>query len=267
MISKEFNNGNELTAHLEKLMSDLTDSIVQDPMEIEKFVRLWDNNLGMHEYSINNVVLAYYQFPQLSMLAGFRKWQSLGRNVVKGSKAIRILAPLTRKIKDKETDEETFVLSGFRYVNVFDVAQTEGDNLDFGHSDKVKGDVSFDKVKEISPLPVIVQYSGVSNGNVTSERILVAPKDNEASMVATLIHEIAHYKLGHIGSELDKETKEVESEVVSYIVTSYLGLENEKSRFYVGAWNGNHDKLRGRGKRLLSVAESIIRDIETVYKP
>ena len=78
-------------------------------------------------------------------------------------------------------------------MNCFDIAQTQGDNLDFGHPEMVQGDISFDKIKQISPLPVVVKYAGTSNGNVNKKRILVAPKDNEAAMVATLIHEIAHY--------------------------------------------------------------------------
>jgi hypothetical protein len=198
------------------------------------------------------------------MLAGFRKWQSLGRNIVKGSKAIKLIAPVTRKITDKTTNEDIYIVKGFRYVNVFDVNQTEGENLDFGHPEMVKGDVSFDKIKQISPLPVVVKYSGTSNGNVNKDRILVAPKDNEAAMVATLIHEIAHYKLGHVGSDLDKALKEIMAEGVSYIVTKYLGLNNEKSYYYIRSWSSSTKELRGQGKKVISVAESIIRDIEAL---
>ncbi|SCG86226.1 ArdC family protein [Methanobacterium congolense] len=256
--------GKELTAFLVEQRDKLVDSVCQDPAELERFVELWDNSLDMHDYSFNNLILAWLQYPKVSMLAGFRKWVSLGRRVRKGEKAIKVLAPLTRKIKDNDSEEENFIITGWRYVNVFDVNQTEGDELQFGHSDKITGDISFDKLKAISPLPVIVEYSGTSNGNITAKRILVAPKDNEAAMVATLIHEIAHYKLDHIESELDKETKEVESETVSYIVTSYLGLKNEKSKYYVGSWNGSGDKLQGRGKKIISVAESIIKDINSL---
>ena len=256
--------GKDLSAFLVAKLDELADNICQDPDELQKFVKLWDSSLGMHSYSINNTILAWCQYPQVSMLAGFKKWQKLGRTVSKGEKSIKVLAPLTRKIKDKENDEDIYIVKGFKYVNTFDINQTEGDNLDFGHSDKVKGDISFDDVKKISPLPVIVEYSGTSNGNVNKDRILVAPKDNEAAMVATLIHELAHLKLGHIGTDLDKETKEVEAETVSFIVCSYLSLDNQKSQYYVGAWNGNHEKLQGRGKKIISTSEAIIRDIQAL---
>lgn len=259
-ISKDL-KGKELTAFLVSKLDELADGLCQDPEEIERFVQMWDASLGLHDYSINNVILAWFQYPQVSMLAGYRRWQGLGRIVRKNEKAIKVLAPLTRKIKDKNCEEDTFIISGWRYVNVFDVNQTEGENLDFGHSDKIKGTISFEAIKEISPLPVEVRYDGTSNGNITLERIVIAPKNNEAAMVATLLHEIAHYKLGHLGSELDKDTKELEAETVSFIVCCYLGLDNQKSHYYIGAWKGDQKKLKGKGKHLISVAESIIRDI------
>lgn len=262
-IPKEL-KGKELTAYLVEQRDLLADSVVQDPEQLELFVQMWDNGMNLHEYSFNNLILAWLQFPRVSMLAGFKKWQSLGRMVNKGEKAIKVLAPLTRKVRDEEKEEDAVVITGWRYVNVFDVSQTDGDELEFGHSDKVNGEICFESIKKISPLPVVVEYAGTSNGNITPERILVAPKENEAAMVATLVHEIGHYKLGHLESDLDKETKEVEAETVSYIVTSYLGLKNEKSKFYIGSWNGSGEQLRGKGKNLISVAEAIIKDINKV---
>jgi hypothetical protein len=257
--------GKELTAFLVEQRDILADSVVQDPEQLENFVKMWEGSLGMHDYSFNNLILAWLQYSKVSMMAGYKKWQSLGRTVIKGEKAIKVLAPLTRKIKDQESDEDLFIITGWRYVNVFDIAQTEGEELEFGHSDKVTGDsVSFDVIKNISPLPVIVEYAGTSNGNMTAERILVAPKDNPSAMIATLIHEVAHFKLGHLESDLDRETKEVESETVSFIVTSYLGLDNQKSKYYIGSWNGSGDKLKGRGKNIIAVAEAIIRDINAL---
>jgi len=44
---------------------------------------------------------------------------------------------------------------GKRYVNVFEIAQTQGEELKFGHSEKVTGNVSCDTIQFISPLPVI----------------------------------------------------------------------------------------------------------------
>lgn len=261
----EDKRGAELSAYLvEKLDEIIDQAFSQDIDAVNEFITLWSSNLRLHDYSINNIILAWTQYPELSMLCGFKKWLSLGRTVRKGEKAIRILAPIMHKFKDMGTDEDIYLVKGFRYVNVFDVNQTEGDNLNFGHPEMIKGDISFDKIKQISPLPVVVKYAGTSNANVNKERILVAPKDNEAQMVSSLLHEIAHYKLGHIGSDLDKAIKEIEAEAVSYIVTKYLGLQNDKSKYYIRSWSLGTEELRGRGKKVVSTAESIIRDIETL---
>ena len=56
-----------------------------------------------HNYSFNNVMLILSQFPEASRVAGYQRWQELGRQVKKGSKSIKILAPLKRKI-EKEND-------------------------------------------------------------------------------------------------------------------------------------------------------------------
>ncbi|AXV40402.1 ArdC family protein [Methanobacterium sp. BAmetb5] len=258
--------GTELSSFLSEKLDEIIDqAFSQDIDAVNEFISLWSSNLNLHEYSIGNVILAWAQYPQVSMLSGFKNWQKLGRTVCKGEKAIRILAPLKRKVKDKDTDEDMYIVKGFKYVNVFDVNQTEGENLEFGHPDKVKGDISFDKIKQISPLPVVVKYSATSNGNVNKERILVAPKDNEAAMVASLIHEVAHYKL-HIstGIKLDKAVKEIEAEAVSYIVSKYLGMQNDKSKYYIRSWSMGTEELRGRGKKVVSTAEAIIREIESL---
>lgn len=43
---------------------------------------------AFHSYSFNNVMLIFSQAPDASQVAGFRKWQELGRQVRKGEKSI-----------------------------------------------------------------------------------------------------------------------------------------------------------------------------------
>jgi len=57
---------------------------------------------------------------------GFRQWQEVGRSVKKGEKAFYILGPITRKVTDKDTDEQKVIVCGFRGVAVFGLEQTEG---------------------------------------------------------------------------------------------------------------------------------------------
>ena len=81
-----------------------------------------------YNYSFNNVLLILSQFPGASRVAGYQRWQELGRQVKKGSKSIKILAPLKRKV-EKENDngelETKTGIFGFRRVNLFDISQTD----------------------------------------------------------------------------------------------------------------------------------------------
>src|SRR5712691_6492155 len=80
-------------------------------------------------YSFGNVCLIVSQRPDASQVAGYRAWQALGRQVQKGERAIKILAPCVRKVEDKETGEQARRVVAFRAVNVFDISQTAGDPL------------------------------------------------------------------------------------------------------------------------------------------
>jgi len=262
-ISKDL-KGKELTAFLVSKLDELADSICQDPDELLHFVEQWNN--GFHSYSINNTILAWMQCPEFTLLAGYKAWEKRGRQVRKGERAIRILAPMTRKIKS-EDDEETVIIRGFRPVSVFDLSQTEGEPIDVGCSDLISGEVDFQSVVKACPVPVHMKDLGLSNGNTNGKEINITPKDNESAICGTLIHEWAHVSLGHceepgILFESDKKSaKEIEAETTSYIVTTCLGLKNDKSRLYIGNWGANKEELQHRGKKIISVAESIIREI------
>jgi len=84
-----------------------------------------------HRYSLHNVLLIALQKPDASYVAGFRTWNQLGRFVKKSEKGIMILAPIVqRKAEDSEDDEkESSRITGFRAAYVFDVSQTDGQEL------------------------------------------------------------------------------------------------------------------------------------------
>lgn len=262
-ISKDL-KGKELTAFLVSKLDELADSICQDPEELLSFFKRWNN--GFHSYSINNTILAWAQRPDFTLLAGYKTWTKKERQVKKGERAIRILAPMVKKIK-AEDDEESFIIRGFRPVSIFDISQTEGEPVDVGCSDLISGMVDFERIANISPVPVHIMDLGLSNGNTDGKEINITPKENRSAMVATLIHEICHVKLGHCDDSGilfetdDRSVKEIESETCNFIVCSTIGIQNNKSRLYIGNWGANKEDLQHRGKKIISVAESIIRDI------
>ncbi|HEY1467722.1 MAG TPA: ArdC family protein [Candidatus Acidoferrum sp.] len=84
-------------------------------------------------YSLLNVLLILKQCPNAGRVAGYKTWQSLGRQVSKGEKGIMILAPMFRKGAEKKDEsdqsEESRRVSGFRAVYVWDEQQTTGNEL------------------------------------------------------------------------------------------------------------------------------------------
>ena len=260
--------GQALTNFLVDKLDELADNICQNERQLLEFVNKWHN--GFHSYSFNNTILAWIQRPDFTLLAGYKSWIGHGRQVKAGQKSIRILAPMIKKIKEEDKDDESRIIRGFRTVSVFDIAQTEGDEVEVGCSDLVSGNFDFETIVKASPVPVLIRYLGISNGSTDGNCIKISPKKNEAAMVATLIHEIAHVMLGHCESSStlfeseDKSVKEIEAETVSFIVSSFLGLENNKSRLYIGNWGGNKEELKGRGKKIIAVSESIIKQIEAI---
>jgi site-specific recombinase XerD len=85
-----------------------------------------------HRYSLRNVMLIASQKPTATHVAGFHAWHKLGRIVKKGEKGILILAPIVRRKNESaernEIDESSTAV-GFRAAYVFDISQTDGQEL------------------------------------------------------------------------------------------------------------------------------------------
>lgn len=75
------------------------------------------------KWSIGNRLLL--ALADTSDARGFKQWQEAGRQVKKGTKAIHILAPSTRKITDEDGTERVIV-TGFRGIPVFRIEDTDG---------------------------------------------------------------------------------------------------------------------------------------------
>ena len=142
-IPKEL-KGKYLTAFLVEKLDELADDICQNEGQLKTFIKKW--NGGFHSYSFNNIILSWLQRPDFTLLAGYKSWKGRGRQVKKGERAIRILAPMVKKIKEDNGDE-TMIIRGFRLVSVFDIAQTEGEEIEeLGCPDLVSGDFDFETI-------------------------------------------------------------------------------------------------------------------------
>ena len=92
-------------------------------------------NAEGHELSLHNQCLLIMQNDKVSLVGGFQQWKKLGRSVKKGSKALAIWVPCSRKAESGDKAQSAIVPHGvdpcdldssfFVLGNVFDITQTE----------------------------------------------------------------------------------------------------------------------------------------------
>jgi DNA-binding cell septation regulator SpoVG len=94
-------------------LKDITDSIetgIKELFESDKYKQYLSTMSRFHKYSVNNQMLIYMQRPDATHVAGFNKWRDqFGRNVIKGEKGIKIIAPtpFKKKIEQEKLDPDT----------------------------------------------------------------------------------------------------------------------------------------------------------------
>jgi antirestriction protein ArdC len=205
-----------------------------------------------HRSSLCNVMLIASQKPNASYVAGFRTWNQLGRFVKKGEKGILILAPIVRRKTEAEKDSEETATSiaGFRAAYVFDVSQTDGQELP--HIGTVQGDPReyAERLHRFAGTQAVaVEYSeqiaparGVSSGG----KITLLPGQSQAEEFSTLAHELAHELLhrGDRRSTTSRRIRETEAEAAAFVVCHGVGLETGSAATdYIQVWNGDAQLL------------------------
>jgi antirestriction protein ArdC len=204
------------------------------------------------EYSLNNQLLILMQRPEATRVAGYRAWQALGRQVNKGERGIAILAPLTRKVEDDD-GQCTRVLSGFRIVRVFDVAQTAGDTVVKLTLPDVTGSSQqvFDAMLAAAHAEALHVVQRREQGDVNGKRgwinhatrtiTLIDYGQGVDNLTRTMLHELGHWcdpSAGHSESRNGDPVLELVAEGAAWIVgAGLLGLDMiEASSTYVASW-------------------------------
>ena len=226
-----------------------------------------------HRYSFGNVLLIAAQCHEATRVAGFNAWRKMNRFVRKGEKAIWILAPMVYKTADAEDGESDRVIRGFKFVGVFDVAQTDGEELP-SICNRIDGE---DPAGHYAQLITVAQsigftvedheFGGSTNGDCshTDHRIRVETQNTPAQRVKTLAHEIAHALLHE--SYDNRALAELEAESTAYVVCSSLGLDTSDYSFgCVANWAGGGDEaiagIKASCERIQKTAASILRSFE-----
>ena len=283
-------------------MKEITDRLetgIQELFESERYKAYLTSMSKFHSYSFNNTLLIAMQGGQL--VAGYNKWRDdFHRNVKRGEKGIKILAPAPYKVKkevpkldeqgqpvmDKDgnpvTEKKEIQVPAFKIVSVFDVSQTEGEPLPSIGVDELAGSVEqyedfFKALEQTSPVPMAFEdIPGGSHGyyHLTEKRIAIQENMSELQTLKTAIHEIAHAKLHAIDPETpvteqadrpDSRTREVQAESVAYAVCQHYGLDTSDYSFgYVAGWSSGKDlkELRASLETIRATAHELITTID-----
>jgi len=242
-----------MTSKTEQLLETLTDKI---PALIGS--ALWAAMLAaaakFHSYGANNQLLILLQAPQATRLAGFRRWQSLGRQVRNGEKGIAILAPClyrptntnpagqehntsTASNSDGETTgpKSAGQLRGMRVAHVFDLSQTDGEPLPELTPEPLTGQAPAARwaalAEQVGAHGYRIERGQCrgANGYTDPAAWLVQVRaDVEKGMAArVLAHELAHLECGHCehGGYRCRGRCEVEAESVAWLISAHFGLD------------------------------------------
>ena len=244
----------QLVAQAEQQILKLTDS--------DQFKKYLNTLAKFHRYSARNIDLIYAQNPQATQVAGFKQWQkAFNRTVNRGAKAIRIAAPIIKKLTPAEqkhldtTDERAIV--GYRYLPVFDVAQTSGEPV-LSAKDFVKENLADHqnvtslynafkdylnqqtdlKVSEV-PLATLNGAKGYFQPS-TNEIVIGGDEPDNALKLKTLYHEYAHSQLHGLKSffkDRPRAYQETQAEAVAYVAMQNIGVDTSNySLGYVATW-------------------------------
>ena len=206
-------------------MREIVDSIengIKELFESDKYRKYLATMSRFHRYSVNNTMLIYIQRPDATHVAGFNKWRDqFGRNVLKGEKGIRIIAPTPykKKVEEIKTDPETNApvldadgkaiieekeirIPMFKVVSVFDVSQTSGKPLPQLAAD-LSGNVQqyevfMEALRRASPVPMEIKpVARDTDGffSIKAQSITIRAGMSEVQTVCAAVHEIAHAKL------------------------------------------------------------------------
>lgn len=287
---------------------EITDKLeqgIKELFESERFKEYLRTMSKFYNYSFNNTLLIAMQKPEATYVAGYTSWQrNFDRQVMKGEKCIKILAPAPYKAQEERekidpvtqkpvigadgkavTETVEVLRPAFKVVSVFDVSQTDGKELPDIIVDELKGTVEnyeafFDALRQESPVPISFEdIPGGAKGffSPVESRIAIQEGMSEIQTVKTAIHEIAHAKLHAVKPDekaapedkKDRHTKEVEAESVAYTVCQRYGIETSDYSFgYIAGWSSDKEtkELKGSLETIRKTAAEMIDSIDAKLK-
>lgn len=287
-----------ILGNLEQYIKDLANATDEATLssEIRRYLTFFSK---FHSYSFRNRILIYIQDPNATKVASFKAWKDLNRQVIKGAKALSILAPIFGKGPDDagevEVPEELGVkkkdghVIGYKAVNVFDISQTKatsedgevpespkwaGDNEESAEADELYAHVV--EVAESLNINVTnLKTQRGENGYSAGDHINLSSNIAGVGRISTLVHEMAHElmhwrdkSIYYIGDEhrQNKALLELQAESVSYVVLKHFDIPVTNHPTYLALWKANSELIHKNLEVISKVSQFIVEQIEVMSK-
>lgn len=281
-----------------EMIADLEEATVKMAQsgQMHKFMDAMRAN-GLSRWSYQNRMLASIQVaaklkekdeeldfsamsnPEKFNVQGMRQWEKQGRKVKKGSKSVQILGPIlvndesSEPFTNKKTGKQEYPkkLIGFRAISVFNVTDTEGDEIprfpgtqsDHYRSNDVDDKIIDDMVSHVDKLGYSYEEKEIADyiperGDGThayvreqDKQVVVDSRLSKKQKASALAHELAHIEIGHVDDYSEYRTHrgqmETEAEMTAYLVMRDKGLvsphdgSDSFSAGYIASWAKNSD--------------------------
>ena len=280
-MKKSNNKTKKVKEAFEKIVQGATNIIFSG--KYEEFLKFSKN---FHDYSIGNRILIYSQMRNATQVAGFKKWESMGRKLKKGAKGIQIIYPIKRKYTTKiegqasilengeeKQEEKTVEYMSYGYTYVYDISQTTGKALpmqckDLNSNNKIE---FFESLKSFSPYPILEKdlkpnlygYWSKNNKNIVLKKNLSVD-----DKVSTLLHELTHALYDDFNYKADRRLSEIFVESVAFIVADYFDLNTSGFSFnYITKYaKGDIKVILDLGSKIQKTADAFINKLEEEFK-
>ena len=273
----------ELLQKAETQLEEMSDS--------ESFKKYLNTLAKFPNYSVNNVLLIQAQNPQATLVSGYKDWQKkFNRHVNKGAKALYITAPIIKPLNEEEkkkynTTEDKAIVA-YRYVPVFDIANTTGEPVLTAH-DFITNEYTTEQTDIFctSKLNKVAEHIEKEYGISISFKPLdkdiggyYRPKDHTIALnslnskteqLKTLFHEFAHSQLHNtkalkeLDEPLTRAHKEAQAESVAYLSMQTMGIDTSGySVGYISTWAQDKDLMKQSLQEIKKVFNQTLEVIE-----
>ena len=273
----------ELLQKAETQLEEMSDS--------ESFKKYLNTLAKFPNYSVNNVLLIQAQNPQATLVSGYKDWQKkFNRHVNKGAKALYITAPIIKTLNEEEkkkynTTEDKAIVA-YRYVPVFDIANTTGEPVLTAHDfitneytteqtdifctdklNKVAEHIEKEYGISISFKPLDKDIGGYYRPKVHT--IALNSLNSKTEQLKTLFHEFAHSQLHNtkalkeLDEPLTRAHKEAQAESVAYLSMQTMGIDTSGySVGYISTWAQDKDLMKQSLQEIKKVFNQTLEVIE-----